>query len=94
MITTMATHLASNPVLAELAVRWHRDGDGWFPLFPLVPLFFIGAWVLLLTLVFRRRWRTAPGQSGESVLAEGFARGEIDEAEYRDRRAVLRERNR
>ena len=33
----------------------------------------------------------APPQSPEQVLAERFARGEINETEYRDRLAVLRD---
>ena len=73
-----------------LATHLHWHHGGWFPWFPLVPLFFFGLCVLLFAVVFRRRWRVAPGQSGESVLAERYARGEIDEAEYRERRAVLR----
>ena len=92
MISTTLIDLTTDPVVADVADRWHRDGDGWFPFFPLAPLFFLGVWVLLFTLVFRRRWRTAPGPSAEGVLAERFARGEIDEAEYQERRTVLRRR--
>ena len=62
----------------------------WFPLFPLL---FFGLWVTLF-LTIGRRWRHGygygHGPSGESVLAERYARGEIDEEEYRSRRAVLR----
>ncbi len=62
----------------------------WFPLFPLL---FLGLWVVVF-LTIGRRWRHGSdhghGPSGESVLAERYARGEIDEAEYRSRRAVLR----
>ena len=68
----------------------HWPHDGWFPWFPLVPLFFFGLWFALLAFVFRRRWRWAPGQSGEQVLAERYARGEISESEYQERRKVLR----
>lgn len=62
--------------------------DGWpFPF--LFPLFFF----LVLLLVFgpwrRRRWH---GPTGEGVLAERYARGEIDEDEYRARRQVLRDK--
>lgn len=39
----------------------------------------------------RRGWRN-PRVSGESVLAERYARGEIDEPEYRARSDVLRQR--
>jgi putative membrane protein len=86
MITSLAT-VTSEAVLATH--QWHHDGD-WFPWFPFVPLFFIGVWVVLFTFVIRRRWRFAPGQSAEEVLAERYARGEIDETEYRQRRSVLR----
>jgi|HigsolmetaAR206D_1030411.scaffolds.fasta_scaffold46726_1 putative membrane protein len=74
---------------ALLLATHHHDHD-WVPWFPLVPLAFIGIWVFVAAVVFRRRWRLAPMQSGEQVLAERFARGEIDEAEYRRRREVLR----
>jgi len=64
----------------------------WF-LWPLIPLF----WFLLFALVVifvvrprRARWLD-DRRSGESVLSERFARGEIDETEYRRRRDVLRE---
>ena len=66
--------------------HWNGGGGFWFPLFPLL---FIGLWVAVF-LTFGRRWRGASRQSGESVLAERYARGEIDEAEYRARRTVLR----
>ena len=90
----MITALATNPVATDAVLashHWHRDGD-WFPWFPLVPLLFLGLWVFLFAFVLRRRWRMAPGQSAEGVLAERFARGEIDETEYRQRRTVLRKK--
>jgi putative membrane protein len=71
---------------------WH----GW----GFVPFFWVG-WILILVLIFGfgGRWfgwrRYAPPEdraSGERVLAERFARGEIDEDEYRRRLSVLRER--
>ncbi len=69
--------------------RWH---GGWFPWFPLVPLFFFGLWVTVFFVV-GRRWRVAgPRQAGERVLAERYARGEIDEHELRQRRDVPAER--
>jgi putative membrane protein len=70
---------------------WRHDGH-WFPWFPLFPLFFLGLWVLLFVTV-GRRWRRPYRQSGEMVLAERYARGEIDESEYRERRAVLRRKD-
>ena len=76
-----------------IANHWHdHDGD-WFPFFPLIPLFFIGIWVFVI-FTLRRRWAGSYGhRSGESVLAERYARGEIDEGEYRQRRDVLRRRD-
>ena len=65
---------------------------GWF-LWPLIPLLWFTFFVFVVVFVVRprrRRWWDGT-RSGESVLAERFARGEIDEAEYRGRRAVLRE---
>ena len=88
----MITALATNPAATEAVLaadHWHRNGS-WFPWFPLVPLFFFGFWVFLFAVVFRRRWQVAPGQSAEAVLAERYARGEIDEAEFQERRSVLR----
>jgi putative membrane protein len=88
------TAFVTDPAVVDVVSshRWHRGG-GWFPWFPLVPLFVVGVWVLLITLVFRRRWGWAPGRSAEDVLAERYARGEIDEAELRERRAVLRRKD-
>jgi putative membrane protein len=66
--------------------HWHRGGAPWFPL---IPLLFLGLWVAVI-VSFRRRWSHDTGRSGEAVLAERYARGEIDEDEYRRRRTVLR----
>ena len=72
---------------------WH----GWW----IFPFFWIG-WFLILAFLFSRRWlwwrrhphRADGPESGERVLAERYARGEIDEDEYRRRLAVLNERER
>jgi len=64
---------------------------GWFPFFPLFPLLVIGAFVFVSRRVAWRRGGSAgPSATGESVLAERYARGEIDESEFRHRRDVLR----
>ncbi len=70
-------------------------GYGFWWIFPLL------FWVLIiggiLFLFGRRRhawhaWHDWQGvRSGESVLAERYAKGEISEEEYRQRKAVLRE---
>jgi putative membrane protein len=73
----------------NLALVLATHHDHWFPWF-LIPLFFIGFWILVFA-VFGRRWRHHPyHRPGESILADRYARGEIDEQEYRQRRAALR----
>ncbi|MFH0241476.1 SHOCT domain-containing protein [Streptomyces sp. HK10] len=76
------------------------SGWGWFAMSAGMILF----WVLVITaavLLFRaldrprerprahEGPRTPEGSSAERLLAERFARGEIDEEEYRGRLAVL-----
>jgi putative membrane protein len=75
-------------------------GFGW--LFLLIPIFWILVIGLIIFLVARRRraWAYggpegdgppwARGASAESTLAERFAKGDIDETEYRARLEVLR----
>ncbi|MDX6215281.1 MAG: putative rane protein [Frankiales bacterium] len=71
-------------LLAESCYRH----DGWpFPF--LFPLVFLLVFLVVLRPWRRRRWH---GMGGEHVLAERYARGEIDEDEYRARRQVLRDR--
>lgn len=73
------------------------------PFFLLVPLFWLIVIVLIVTLVGRRwrrgwdggsaPWSAAHGSAtsrAESLLAERFARGEIDETEYHARLDALR----
>jgi putative membrane protein len=65
-------------------------------------IFFGLAWLLLFAavavfIVYRaRRWRGrgGPGSgAAEAVLAERFARGDIDEEQYRRTRAVLKQQD-
>jgi putative membrane protein len=72
--------------LALLAHDRDWNGPPW-PFFPIIPILVIAA----IWLFAARRWRN-PRVSGEAVLAERYARGEIDESEYRARRDVLRKR--
>lgn len=82
---------------------WQHEWDGYGPgpwgwgppgwIFPLVWLIVLAAVITTVVLLRRRSERRAALHSGESVLAERYARGEIDEEEYRHRRAVLRENN-
>jgi putative membrane protein len=88
----MTTMLAlTAPAATSLAYGPWRDGHWgpgpWFLLFPLV----FWTTVVLLFVFFRRR-QTA--RQGEGTLRDVYARGEISEAEYRARLAVLRETRR
>lgn len=89
MFTTLAAHLVG-PI----------GGFGWA--FLLFPLFWILVFVLIFG-IFGRRWRRAavengygpggrrsPARQAEGTLAERFAKGDIDEVEYRARLEVLR----
>jgi putative membrane protein len=58
--------------------------------FLLIPLIFWATFVFFV-MTARRRFR---GRSGESTLRHAFATGEVTEAEYRDRLAVLKETRR
>ena len=63
---------------------------GWFPFVPLFPLLVIGAFAFVSRRFAWRRWGSVgPSGAGESVLAERYARGEIDEDEYQRQRSVL-----
>lgn len=57
--------------------------------FPLVPLLFLALWIGAAVFI-ARRWGHPHRHSGEAVLAVRYARGEITETEYQERRAVLR----
>ena len=84
---------AMSAAAAGVAARAPWYDGGFSPWFLLVPLF----WILVIGLfifVARRTWRNnhrwAARQGGEGVLRERYARGEIDENEYRQRLEVLR----
>jgi putative membrane protein len=68
-------------------------GPGWWIVFPIL---WLAVFVLVASFAWRHRrgWWACGVGSGESVLAQRFARGEITDAEYRDRLAVLREKRR
>ena len=74
--------------LAEDYGRWgHYAWSPWFVIIRLVVLLLvIGA-----VVYFARRWR---GRPGERTLRDAYAKGEVNEAEYRERLAVLRETRR
>ncbi|WP_028050011.1 SHOCT domain-containing protein [Cellulomonas sp. URHD0024] len=86
------------------AVAAHPVGWGWGwgpgPWFLFIPFFWLGVIALCIVFGGRRRrayWAENGGwgpqgrgtQSARAVLAERYARGELDEAEYRARLEVL-----
>lgn len=75
--------------LANHADHWHQ-GQWWGIALP-----FLWFFLIVGTISFFKR-RGGCGRhhrsSGESVLQERYAKGEISEQEYRDRLSVLRER--
>ena len=74
-----------------LAVHYPHSHGAWWPIFPIFwILFFVGIFWLLR----RRGCGWSGSRTGESVLGERYARGEISENEYRERKRVLRERAR
>ena len=78
MTTLLATH-----------EHWGYPG-GWWLLAPLAWfLFFFLFFGVLRGFFWRRNRHHFQASSGRSILADRYARGEIDEQEYRQRLAVL-----
>ena len=63
---------------------------GWLPGFGLLWIVLVWTFVAVLFFRRRRRWWGSPRASGEAVLGERYARGEITEDEYRERLRVLK----
>ena len=81
------------PVL--LGQMWVRDGrhmgDGWWWVMGVAWLVFLAAVLVVAVVLVQHLVRSSSRRAGaEDVLAERFARGEIDEQEYRARRDTLR----
>ena len=70
---------------------WHGDGSwwGWLAM-SLVMVAFWGLAIWGAVILLRGGSDSAEGRSPEAILAERFARGEIDEDEYRRGLEVLR----
>jgi putative membrane protein len=81
-----------------IIVMWGYDGWGWGPWLGMgfgMILFWgavIAATIVLVRYLAGARDRGVSGGQGsaEQILAERFARGEINEDEYRQRRELLR----
>ena len=100
----LSTALLASEPLTTAVMHGGPWGAGFGWLFLLVPLFWIGVFALLFTLLRRRpRSNWGPGggpwasyhdgggvRAAEKTLAERFAKGDIDEIEYRARLEVLR----
>jgi putative membrane protein len=71
----------------------HMDGWGWMWLGGLLWLIILGAFVgLIVWLVVRSSWLPPTTTQGDArrILAERFARGEIDEDDFARRTELLR----
>jgi putative membrane protein len=75
--------------------HWGDGAGGWWPVFPILWIALLAGVAVTIAILYARRTRAAgPAAAAEARLAERYARGEIDESEYRERRAVLRNRRR
>ena len=99
MSTTLAALTTATHTVGAHMLGWGPGLGWWFLLIPLL-------WILLFALVFAifgRRWRRSarengygphgrmtPARQAETTLAERYAKGDIDEVEYRARLEVLR----
>ncbi len=86
MLTTVAS-VAAHPAWTG------GGGPGWWIVLPILWFLLLAAVVFLVARRARHGWGPW-GRAGspESVLGERYARGEIDESEYRHRLEVLRAR--
>lgn len=86
MTTAILPALASMP-----AHGWGPGyGHGWFFLFPLFWILLIGFFIFFSRRMYWHHRVQGDPTSAEGVLRERYARGEIDETEYRQRLEVLR----
>jgi putative membrane protein len=70
-------------VLAALPLlNWDSGHSGWWPIWPLFWAALIG---LAVWLILRRRDRRGPHDPAQAILAERFAKGELNAEEYRAR---------
>ena len=77
-------------------MMWNGGGMGWF-MGPIMMLLFLAAAVAIVVLIVRALGGHGPAQGAQStdgssalrILEERFARGEIDEEEFRNRKNAL-----
>jgi putative membrane protein len=80
-------------VLAQMGDDGNHMGGGWWWVMGIGWLVFLALIVLLVVFFVRQsadRGQHHTSRGAEDVLADRFARGEIDEDEYRRRRDALR----
>ncbi|MPZ64190.1 MAG: SHOCT domain-containing protein [Pseudonocardiaceae bacterium] len=93
MLTTLSTVLLTDgPGFGPGWDHGGGPGGGGPGLWPLIPIVWGLFWLAVITTVVVLLWRRGSGdtRSARSALAERYARGDIDEQEYSERRAVLR----
>jgi putative membrane protein len=90
MINALATPTAAQVLASD---HWHGPGP-WWPIIPILWFLFLIAVLATFGFLGRRRWRYmhayAGQRAGEARLAERYAAGEIDEAEYERRLTTLK----
>lgn len=69
---------------------WHSGWGGWWALMPLAMLVIVGGFFWILFILSRQSNNVGPATDAERLLDVRYARGEIDDNEYRHRLAVLR----
>ncbi len=99
-VTAAALGLASMPALADAAEHFQRHGHmgrGWgFMMFGSLMMVLVVAAIVAMVVVVVR-WIGGQGQAQRGakaaldILRERFARGEIDAAEFEERRRILGE---
>ena len=77
---------------ATVADHWDGDRPDFWPIFPILWFLIIVGGIVTAVVLSRRRQAAAGPRAGETVLAQRYAAGEIDEEEYTSRLAVLRRR--
>lgn len=85
--------LVTNALLAD-GDRFDGPGGEWWWFFrPLVALLWIVAIAFTVRFIFRPRWRghRSGADRARDILAERYARGEIDASEYQERQHRLGE---